>query len=302
MPAAVIVTPVVAFNGTGLDARLLGALVDLSVVNSIGVPAYARLSFQVAADGSGVDDIAAKLGDALKIQCKGPVDGGAVQSWTIFDGLVVSLGVEFDVSRGALVIVEAYDKLYKLGRESVAKNYKNSTASDIISDLAAKAGLGVQVDATRIVPEHTFRYGTSYAFLDGLMRQIGYEWYVDDGKLIAHKRTSSGEVTLRYGEHLRSFQARYSASEHAKDVEVRGWDPKTKQAIVAKATYSASSSQSAIGLVAPNEKDVGGTSVLSIPRAVRSADHARSLATGIANRRAAEALRARGEVDPRPGI
>jgi hypothetical protein len=301
MPAGVVTAPVVHFNGRNLDARLLLALSELRVVNSVGVPAYARLSFQVGDDGPGVDDITAKLGDDVKIECKGSVGGGPVQSWKIFEGVVVSLGVEFDQSMGALVVVEAYDKLYKLGRTSVAKSYNEHKASDIISDLARVAGLSAQVDATTIVAESTYHYGTAYAFLDALMRQIGYEWFVDDGKLVAHKRTSSAEVTLDYGEHLRSFKARYSASEHAKDVEVRGWDPEKKQTIIGKASYTPANAKSSIGL-APLTDATGGKVALSIPRAVRSADHAQQLATSIADRRAAEALRARGEVDPMPGI
>ncbi len=305
MPAAVIVTPVVKVDGKELDAQLLATLVDLRVVNGLGVPAYARLSFQVGTDKLGVDDVKAKLGDDVQIQCKGPVDGGAVQSWRIFDGLVVSLGVEFELGTGAVVVVEAYDKLYKLGRTSVAKSYNNAKASDIISDLAGVAGLTAQVDATSVVSESTYRYGTAYAFLDALMRQIGYEWFVEDGKLVAHKRRSSGEITLKYGQHLVSFRARYSASEHAKDVEVRGWDAVKKQVVVGRATYSAASAKSEIGL-APATEANGGTVALSIPRAVRSAAHAQQLATSIVDRRAGEALRARGETDPtartKPGV
>jgi phage protein D/phage baseplate assembly protein gpV len=301
MPAGFVVAPVVTLNGQVLTARLLTALVELRVVNSVGVPAYARLAFQVGDDGSWVDDITTKLGDDVKIECKGPNPAGAPQSWKIFEGLVVSLGVEFDESMGALVIIESYDKLYKLGRTSVAKSYNNSKASDIITDLAGVAGLSAQVDATSIVAESTYRYGTAYAFLDALMRQIGYEWFVDDGKLVAHKRTSSGSVTLKYGEHLVSFKARYSASEHAKDVEVRGWDPEKKQTIIGRAAYTAANAKSAIGL-APLTEATGGKVALSIPRSVRSVSHATQLATSIADRRAAEALRASGEVLPAPGI
>ena len=244
VPTSLVVAPEVKIDGAALKTELRQSLVDLRVVHGLGVPAYARLSFQVGDSEADIDSISTKLGDQITIGCTGPVgETQGIQSWQIFDGLVASLGVEFDAGMGAVVVIEVYDKLYKLGRTSVAKNFKTIKASEIISTLAGKAGLSAQVDATAVVWDSRYQYGTDYAYLDGLVREIGYEWFVDDGTLHARKRSTSSTITLEYGKNLRSFKARFSTMEHAANVELTGWDVKKKERIVGTAQYSASTAK-----------------------------------------------------------
>lgn len=284
-------------NGADLAPATLDALVDMRVARSLGVPAYARLAFRVETTGSGLssDAITAKIGDTMSIEVTGSDSSSA--PFRIFDGLVVSLGVELDSGTSQHVIIECYDALYKLGRKSVTKAYTEQTASDIIRSAAADAGLQVgSIEATRTRHDVTYQYATAYALVDRLVRDAGAEWFVDDNKLYVRKRSSTAAPhTLKVGENLRSFSARFSATEHVDRVKVRGWDPRGKQAIVGEATYKASASGSSNGLTAGSLGVVGGTETLTIPRPVVDAADAEQIARAIVDRRGKEMLRARGE-------
>lgn len=290
-------------DGVELSSQIHDALTDMRVVQSMGVPAYGRLSFRVESTGSGLaaDKITTKIGQALKIQ----VDDGSA-SWTIFDGLVVGIGLELDTGTSQHIVIEGYDKLYKLGRQSVATTYTGrQSAKDIVTALAqsAKLDVGTIADAIGTAPrEHTFQYATAYAFIDRLVRDAGCEWFVEQGALNVRPRASaSGTHRLKVGDNLRRFSARFSAAEHVENVEVTGWDIKKKEAIVGQAKYSPSDSKSSNGVFAGttlSATQVGGTVALSIPRPVRDKSEADALAQGILKRRSAELLRARGEAEP----
>ena len=311
MPANVPLRVAISVDGTELSSEIHDALTDMRVVQSMGVPAYGRLSFRVVSTGGGLatDNITTKIGQALKIK----VDDGS-DSWTIFDGLVVSIGLELDTGTSQHVIIEGYDKLYTLGRKSMVTTYTGQqSAKDIITALASDANvsIGTIADAVGSAPrEHTYQYATAYAFIDRLVRDAGCEWFVEEGKLNVRPRASaSGTHKLKVGENLRRFSARFSAAEHVEQVTVTGWDIKNKEAVEGKATYSPAAAKSSNGVfngTTLKSTAVGGTMALSIPRPVIDKSDADALAKGILDRRSAELLRARGEATPsakiKPGV
>lgn len=300
----------ITVEGAELSTEIHDALTDMRVVQSMGVPAYGRLSFRVESTGYGLaaDKITTKLGQALKIQ----IDDGSA-AWTIFDGLVVSIGLELDTGTSQHIVIEGYDKLYKLGRKSMAKTYKNQSVRDIITVLAADAGVGggtIDAAVGTAVREHSFQHATPYAFVDRLVRDAGCEWLVEDGKLNVRPRNkATGTHKLTVGDNLRRFSARFSAAEHVEEVTVTGWDIKKKEAVVGKAKYASTAAKSTNGVFADTtlkSTSVGGTMALSIPRPVIDKNDADALAKGILDRRSAELLRARGEAEPsakiKPGV
>lgn len=296
----------ISVDSTELAAEIHDALTDMRVVQNMGVPAYGRLSFRVENTGVGLapERITTKIGDPLKIQ----VDDGS-SSWTIFDGLVVGIGLELDTGTSQHVVVEGYDKLYKLGRKSMVKTYGSQSPKDIVTTLAQGASLGIGTidDAIGSAPrEHTFQYATAYAFIDRLVRDAGCEWFVEEGKLNVRPRAgASGTHRLKVGENLQRFSARFSAAEHVEEVTVTGWDVKKKEAVVGTATFAADAAKSTNGMFTNttlSSTSVGGTMALSIPRPVIDKNDADGLAKGILDRRSAELLRARGEAQPSPHI
>lgn len=286
-------------NGTELGADVHDAIVDLRVVNGFGVPDYARIEFRVSATGSGLSasEITTKMGDELTIS----IDDGTA-SWTIFEGLVVGLGLEVDTGTSQHVVVECYDRLYTLGRKTVATSYQNMTPRDLVEQLVRDAGLTPQVASWPGEQfELRYRYATAYATIDHLVRDAGFEWRVEGDTVIVETRAAKGTHRLTVGENLISFRARFSAAEHVAEVNVTGWDPKNKERIVGRAT--AADAVSAIGLGVDDVRQaVKGEVALSVPRPVRSQVEADAVAQGILQRRMGEMLRARGEAVPAQGV
>lgn len=300
--------PTVKSDGTMLSEADHSVLTGMRVTNGLGTPAHARLTFTVTRESQ---NIGTKLGAELKLGVDGLEDeGGRGVVWPLFDGIVVSLGIELATGTTQTVVVEAYDKLYKLGRQTVAKTYVDSKPSDIVSQLASTAGLSSRIEggfggsSPRVA---SYQYGTAYAYIERMVRDEGCEWFVKDSTLHVRPRSSAtgSPVVLTVGENLLDFSARFSAADHVDKVTVTGWDVSKKKAIVGSATSSgtpAGPSNSALTAASVKKSGVGGTTALSIPRPVADQAEAVRLAKGIVQRRESDMLRARGRAIPDEGI
>lgn len=294
--------PVIKANGTPLGAAQVEALREVRVTNGLGVPAHARISFSTSVHEP---TLVPKLGEALAIT----VDGHGSETWTIFDGIVVGLGFDLDSGFEQILTVEAFDKLYKLGRLSKAATYLQMTPGDVIKKLANEAGLSLEIPGSFNPSVHpaAYQYGTAYAYIDSMVREAGYEWRVSGNKLKVTPRASDSTpvIAVDAATNLKGFSARMSAAEHVDEVTVTGWDVKTKKAIVGTAKSDGAGSRSVVSLASAatvKKSAVGGTKALSIPRPVLDQKEAKALATGIMHRREAGILRARGELFPMPGV
>lgn len=157
---------------------------------------------------------------------------------TLIEGEITALEPVFGESMVTELLVRGYDKSHRGFREVKSNTFLNSKDSDIASQLAGDAGLSPNVDTTSEVYEHIFQNNqSSLSFLMQRAWRIGYECYVEDGKLFFKKPPTSGEQsTLSYGTDLASFRPRLTVSEQVTEVVVKGWDTKKKEAIVGKST------------------------------------------------------------------
>ena len=294
----------VKVNGTELSTDAHDALTDLRVTDRFGVPAHARLVFEVNHSGGGLapERISIPIGAEIELTV---VDGRS--SWVIFDGLVVGLGIELDTGTTQHLVVEGYDRLYKLGRQTVATTQRNVSYADmirtLISDVGLRAGTIDGLPTTTF--EDVYRYGTAYEVIDRIVRDAGCEWFVRGREFNVRPRSGAhAHHRLEVGNNLLSFRARFSASEHVDQVTVTGWDINRKETFVGSATISGATPRSSIGVTIDEatQSGVGGSTLLAVPHPVGSPDEADALAKGIAQRRASEMLRARGEAQPAAGI
>jgi len=297
-----VVRPTVFVNGTEVSKAWADAMVDLRVTKTLGVPSYTRLAYLVDTMGDGLapDQVNAKLGDELKIDV---TDGKA--TWTVFEGVVVGLGVDLDTGTSQQVVVEAYDQLYKLGRMTHVRTFVDQKPSDAVRALAGDAGLALGTVDKALdggVRPTAYQYGTAYAYIDALVRDAGCEWFVEAKKLEVRPRSASSPTyDLAIGRNLLSFNSRLSATEHVGEVTVTGWDVQKKEAIVGTAKLDWASAKSSIGLTANDPATsggIGGTKAFAVPRPVADQQDAVRVAKGILSRRASEMLRARGEAEP----
>jgi hypothetical protein len=161
------------------------------------------------------------------------------------------------------------------------------TDADIAKQVGSEVGLQVDVDSTSIVRDWVFQNNqTNWEFLKQLADRNGFRLYLKGKETLSFKKVADngdGQISLVWGEDLRSFRPRVAASPQVNEVVVRGWDPKTKQAISQSAT-------SATGVPTTGGPTQGGQVAQTafghakhvvVDRPVMSEDEAQALATSI---------------------
>lgn len=138
------------------------------------------------------------------VQIKAELESGT--QITLIDGEVTALepGLEEGLMT-SLVVRGLIRRIGFIGKPRAG--LLNVKDGDLASQLAGGAGLSAQVEATSTVYEHIFQHNqTDMALLMQRARRIGYECFVDSGKLYFQKPVTSGTaVTLTYGVDLVSF-------------------------------------------------------------------------------------------------
>lgn len=150
---------------------------------------------------------------------------------SIFEGVVVKLGMRVSGENYSRLIVECQDKAVKMtvGRKNA--NYVQQTDSAIIETLAARYGLEVEVDATTITYDELVQYYcTDWDFLVARAEVNGQLAIATDGKLSVKAPATSAAAALKvtYGADLIEFNAEIDARSQLTSVQANSWDPKTQ--------------------------------------------------------------------------
>lgn len=218
----------------------------------------------------------------------------------ISTGEIVAIEVEqpSPEERHTLVIT-ALDKAHRLARSVHVETYLKVSDSDLVRKVASRHGLSAVADTITTKHDHVVQSETDYAFMSRLARRNGYDWWVSGKKLYFKESAKTGSgPKLVWGETIRTFKARFTSSEATDAVEVRGWDVKTKKAIVGThRRESVSTTTADIG--EPNAKKA--TSQFKGERfrgliPVHDKGHADDAAKAIAVTATSSEVQARGEV------
>jgi len=137
----------------------------------------------------------------------------------------------------AELLVRGYDASHRLYREIKSRTFLNVKDSDLAEQIAGAAKLKTEIEPTKTVYDHLYQYNQSdLSFLMQRAWRIGYECYVDDGKLVFRPPTvPKAQGTLIWGQDLMSFHPRLTLAEQVEEVLVKGWDIQKKTAIVGRA-------------------------------------------------------------------
>lgn len=171
-------------------------------------------------------------------------------------GEITSIEAEYGPN-GNKAIVRGYDMSHRLHRGRHTDTYRGMKDSDVARKVAMRAGLAVgAVDDTGPTYEHISQANvTDWEFLSARAEEIGFEIAVEDGKFSFLKPTpssqgpqdgdfaSSDPTQLVLGQELLEFMPRVTSSGQVKEVQVRGWDHRTKQPLVGVAQAIASSAR-----------------------------------------------------------
>ncbi|MEU3610527.1 VgrG-related protein [Streptomyces sp. NPDC035033] len=243
-PPGVASALVVEVGGSPLPARLMNTLVEGYVDDSRTLPDLFLLRFRDP-DRTLLAQGGIAVGAEVRLLARG---GGGTEPRPLLDGVVTALELELDES-GTYTVVRGLDETYKLLRGARVAGYQNMTLSDIVAQVARRAGLAPgTVDVAGPVLDHVAQANVSdWEFVRGLAEEAGAQAYVRDGALHvvrpaeaggapdASARADRDPLVLERGANLLRCRASVSAAEQVSEVEVRGWDVRGKRALVGRA-------------------------------------------------------------------
>lgn len=241
----------VSVGGSPLPPESAGVVISVTVDNSLNLPDLAVVELS---DPGGM--LMGRSGLQIGAELGVKVRDGSGPAAAIFTGEITALEVDFDggVNR---TVVRAYDRSHRLLRGRRTKAWIDVTYTDIVRQLAqeAKVPLG-QVDSTATVhPQVTQAAVEDWHFMRRLADEVGYHLAVVDGKLEMTKPkpppeaspqslTSTDRLAYAVGDDgLLRLRAVLTSAGQVPSTEVRGWDPKTKKAVVASSRAAAADAQ-----------------------------------------------------------
>jgi uncharacterized protein involved in type VI secretion and phage assembly len=260
-------------------------------------------------DFTWVDSADLAIGKEVEILTKIPDDwyGGEIQA-TLIKGEITSLEPDFSDQGDSTMLVRGYDKSHRLHRGRVTRTFLQQKDSDIVGTIASEAGLTVEADATTTVYDYILQNNqTDMEFLLARAERIGYQVFVADGKLYFKKGDSSlGEgPELKFGDTLHRFEPRWTSVGQADQMIIKGWDPKTQQAITSSQKAPNGSlnqgGMSQTGGALANSA-FGSAQEIIVDRPTPTTGEATEMATGLSNDISLDFVQAEGECDGHPKL
>ncbi|WP_414625206.1 VgrG-related protein [Calothrix sp. CCY 0018] len=155
----------------------------------------------------------------------------------LIDGEITAIEVHFNKKSEAPIIVRGYDSSHRLHRGRQNRSFLNNTDSDIVRKIAQEVGILLgNIDESGAAHEYVFQENqTNMEFLRERAARIGFELFIEEGKINFRKPVAQEEVELKWLDEISSFSTRVSSAEQVSAVEVRSWDYQKKQVISHKA-------------------------------------------------------------------
>jgi phage protein D len=297
MPDVKLDQPVIKVSGTNLATTIMKNLAEIEVDTSLGMPDMFVLRFHDETF-SIVDGQTFALGKEIEI---GFADADNPTTPTmLLKGEITAIEPEFSQDTTMMLTIRGYDKSHRLSRGTVIKSYKNIKHSDIVSQIAGSVGLTSDVDATTEVFPQIFQDNVSnLAMVERLAKMNGFALVLHYGKLGFKSHASlngTSVLTLAWGIDLMHFRPRIALAQQVTAVNVRSYDPKTKDAWVGQA--SSSTTQPKIGLgksgVQASNSSLGAATYYEVRQIANSQTHAQKMAEAILNQQNNEFIEAEG--------
>jgi uncharacterized protein involved in type VI secretion and phage assembly len=223
--------------GSPLDPTLASRVLELKVEDNLVHPD----AFLIRIDDPHLDQIDSNplaIGAKVEIRFEKPGaqdESGPTSLKTVIKGQVTSLEPEF-TEKGVIIVARGYDESHKLNRSKKTKTYQDMTYGDIARQVISGGGFsaGTVDDAGGTHPFVQQNNETDWDFLWRIGSRIDNEVVADDDKIHFRKSSASRPAApdLEYGSNLHNFRPRITGVQQIDEVTVRGWNPKTKEAIV----------------------------------------------------------------------
>jgi hypothetical protein len=167
--------PVVTFGGQRLPIDLEAALLRVVVQSDANGPGSCTITLadptRDALKRAGVEFLAEVVVRAAPL--------GQTAEEPLFEGLVYSLGFEYDEA-GAATVIGALDRSYALYTGRHTTTYRDVTDADLATTLAQEVGLQCEADSTPVVHPFVGQVNeTHFELLTRRAREIGFELRVE---------------------------------------------------------------------------------------------------------------------------
>lgn len=226
----------------------------------------------------------------------------------ILEGEITAIETEFSETAQAPMIIRGYDTSHRLHRGRYNRSFQNITDSDIINQVIGETGIeSGTITSTTIVHDYVFQENqTNMEFLRERAARVGFELYIQDGKLNFRKPTQDQSLSLKWLKDIHGFRVRVSTAEQVSSVEVRGWDYTQKRPIISTATQEKVITSTGSGEgSATNTKFSIQPKMIVVDQPVFSANEADAIAQSLCDELGGEFVNAdaKGEGNPqiRPG-
>src|SRR5215470_383076 len=227
----------------------------------------------------------------------------------VFDGEVTAWRTELERSGPTVLVLRGMDRSHRLMRGHKTKTYAQASPIDCAQKIASAAGLIAKTSAGQPAPVKTYRIQANesdFKFLRKMADLEGYLFYVDGSDLHFERPTipSNDDVTVTYGEDLKTFLPVANFRRPAAKVEVGAWDSAGKAALTGKAKPGDELWSVPGGKPGADVASFQGTkaSLGIVESQVATQEHADTVAKAALTKRSLEFLTAEVEVRGNPEI
>lgn len=234
----------VSVDGSPLAASAAGLLVTGRVTDAANLPDSFELEFADTA-GTVLADGGFRIGVPVVLTVS---ENGPQAPVKLLEGEVTAIDRE-DIAGVLRTRVRGLDRSHRLFRGRRVAAYIDRTPADIVHDVARRAEVPVkEISVTGSVVKHMTQDNVSdWVFLKRLADATGSTFSVVEGGLVFGPPTQAAEapggaesarddpVVIEHGMNTLSLQATVTSASQVPEVEVRGWDPERKEAVVSTA-------------------------------------------------------------------
>jgi phage protein D len=154
-------------------------------------------------------------------------------------GMITEVTTNFPDGGAPELSIAGYDHGFALTIGKNARTWSKARDSDAAQEIASFNNLAAKIETTQEKHAQIEQNQESdWEFLKKLADRNHFELYVDERKTLHFappNDKATAVVRLAYGEGLLSFKPEANLAGQISRVEVYGWDPKTKKAIIGRA-------------------------------------------------------------------
>ncbi|WP_168209118.1 VgrG-related protein [Agromyces intestinalis] len=234
----------VSIDGRPLASTVATRLIMSRITDAANLPDSFELEFTDPA-GTVLDDAGVKIGSSVVLTVS---ENGPQPPAKLLDGEVTALDRE-DLAGVLRTRVRGLDRSHRLFRGRRVAAYVDKTAADIVREVAQRAGVKVaRIEAPATVLAHVTQDNLSdWVFLRRIADATGCTFSVGEQGLVFAPPTPAGDapegaesarddpVVIEHGMNTLALRATVTSASQVPQVEVRGWDPVQKQAVVSTA-------------------------------------------------------------------